>query len=169
MLNVLVGAHGTGKSTLLQELKGKVPYYVTDGFSRPIKESFDGYGFQDEKDFQQDVINTISLWAWDNYLNQNVISARSLVDVIVYSKYFYPHWNYNSYIRNFQENKGKVNFFYLPIEFDLIGDGVRFQDKALQVEIDKLLKLFLIEQEINFTSLTGTVSQRLEILKTHLR
>lgn len=169
MLNVLVGAHGTGKSTLLRELKGKIPYYVTDGFSRPISESFKGYGFKDEKDFHQDLINTISEWAWDNYLDQNVISARSLVDVIVYSKYFFPDWSYELVIAKFQESKEKVNFFYIPIEFDLSEDGVRFSDKKQQVEINRLLKLFLEDQRINFITLSGSVEERLVQLKSNLR
>ena len=36
-MKILIGSHGTGKTTLLKEVSTRFPdYYVTDGFSRPV-------------------------------------------------------------------------------------------------------------------------------------
>lgn len=168
MLNVLVGAHGTGKTTLLQELRGiSSRYYITDGFSRPIKEVANGRDINDQ--LEQELINELTLWGWNNYLGQNVVSGRSLIDTIVYSEFFYPLATFNRYRKEFQKSKKNVNYFYIPIEFELQKDGVRFEDSNEQVEIDRLLKLFLVKEELNFITLRGSVQERVRKLNENLK
>ena len=90
-MKILLGSHGTGKTTLLKEVATNFPeYYVTDGFSRPvikIGKQLELSGYE-----KQYVINELSAWAYQNYLtHKNVISTRSIVDCIIYSQIITPN------------------------------------------------------------------------------
>ncbi len=168
MFNVLVGAHGTGKTTLLEQIKGKVPYFITDGFSRPVKRSLEFLEIDNRFYIEQKIIDELTLWAWNSYIDQDVISTRSIVDTIVYHEFYLRKKIDSKFYSEFQKNKDKVRFFYIPIEFELVKDNVRFSDVNDQKEIDRLLKLFLIEHNINFITLSGSIEERKTQLIKHL-
>ena len=92
-MKILIGSHGTGKTTLLKEVSTRFPdYYVTDGFSRPVIKI--GKMLELSNDEKQYAINELSAWAYQNYLtHKNVISTRSLVDCIIYSAILTPNVN----------------------------------------------------------------------------
>jgi hypothetical protein len=50
--------------------------------------------------------------------------------------------------------------FYIPIEFDMVSDGVRKEDKKFQKEIDQIIKAYL-----DTSSITGSVTERAEQIK----
>ena len=68
-MKILLGSHGTGKTTLLKEVSTRFPdYYVTDGFSRPVLKI--GRMLELSNDEKQYAINELSAWAYQNYLTQ---------------------------------------------------------------------------------------------------
>ena len=55
-----------------------------------------------------------------------------------------------------------VNYFYIPIEFKLEDDGVRFTDIDLQKKVDKELKKSIKKYNLKVTKLTGSVEDRIK-------
>jgi hypothetical protein len=55
-----------------------------------------------------------------------------------------------------------VNYFYLPIEFELEDDGVRFVDVELQKKVDEELQKSIKKYNIKVTKLTGSVEDRIK-------
>ena len=169
-MKILIGSHGTGKTTLLKEVSTRFPdYYVTDGFSRPVLKI--GRMLELSNDEKQYAINELSAWAYQNYLtHKNVISTRSLVDCIIYSKILAPEVNIDEIKALFEETKDQVEyFFYIPIEFDFVDDPDRLSHE-LQVKIDgiiqKFIKSYIPEEKV--ITLTGTVEERLEQISKYL-
>lgn len=167
MLNIFIGSHGTGKSSLLEALKNEIPSYTSDGFSRPVYECKSLSAFQ-----RQTVINRLTLWAFKNYLevNTNVFSTRSIVDAIIYTELLFSNLNdkekeeiglidlYESLSLLKNEN---IRFFYIPIEFKLVDDGVRY-DEEFQKKIDERMLLFIRKNNMKVLVITGSIEERKE-------
>ncbi len=169
-MKILIGSHGTGKTTLLKEVSTRFPnYYVTDGFSRPVLKI--GRMLELSNNEKQYAINELSAWAYENYLtHKNVISTRSLVDCIIYSQILTPDVDIENIITLFEETKDQVEyFFYIPIEFDFVDDPDRLSHE-LQVKIDGIIQEF-IKKHIpaeKVVTLTGTVQERLNQISKYL-
>jgi predicted ATPase len=169
-MKILLGSHGTGKTTLLKEVSTKFPeYYVTDGFSRPIIKI--GRMLELSNDEKQYAINELSAWAYQNYLtHKNVISTRSVVDCIIYSQILAPDLDIENLITLFEETKDQVEyFFYIPVEFDYVADPDRLSHD-LQIKIDGVIKDFIKKHipEEKVIILTGTVQERLDKISNYL-
>jgi len=169
-MKILIGSHGTGKTTLLKEVSTRFPnYYVTDGFSRPVLKI--GRMLELSNNEKQYAINELSAWAYENYLtHKNVISTRSLVDCIIYSQILTPDVDIENIITLFEQTKDQVEyFFYIPIEFDFVDDPDRLSHE-LQVKIDGIIQEF-IKKHIpaeKVVTLTGTVEERLNQISKYL-
>lgn len=169
-MKILLGSHGVGKSTLLKEVSSKfVDYYVTDGFSRPVIKM--GRALDLSNNEKQFMINELSAWAYENYLtHKNVISTRSLVDCIIYSKILAPEVNIEAITTLFEETKDQVeNFFYIPVEFDYVSDPDRLDEilqKKIDLEIISFIKNNIPAEKV--ITLTGTVEQRLQQISNFL-
>lgn len=169
-MKILLGSHGTGKTTLLKEVATNYPgYYVTDGFSRPvikIGKQLELSGYE-----KQYVINELSAWAYQNYLtHKNVISTRSIVDCIIYSQILAPNLDIKNLITLFEETKDQVErFFYIPVEFDFEADPDRLSQE-LQLKIDQVIKEFMINYipKEKVVILKGTVEERLKSISLYL-
>lgn len=172
-MKILIGSHGTGKTTLLKEVAAKFPnYYVTDGFSRPVSRISKMLELSNNE--KQFMINELSAWAYQNYLNhKNVISTRSLVDCIIYSQIVAPDVDIESIVTLFEETKDQIEyFFYIPVEFPYVVDEERPDGEwqILQMKIDKVIQDF-IKKHIpaeKIVTLTGTVEERLEQISKYL-
>jgi len=169
-MKILLGSHGTGKTTLLKEVATNFPeYYVTDGFSRPvikIGKQLELSGYE-----KQYVINELSAWAYQNYLtHKNVISTRSIVDCIIYSEILAPNLDIKNLITLFEETKDQVErFFYIPVEFDFVADPDRLSQE-LQLKIDQVIREFMVNYipKEKIVILKGTVGERLTTISLYL-
>ena len=169
-MKILLGSHGTGKTTLLREVSTKFPeYYVTDGFSRPAIKI--GRMLELTNDEKQYVINELSAWAYQNYLtHKNVISTRSIVDCIIYSQILAPELDIQNLVTLFEETKDQVEyFFYIPVEFDFVADPDRLSHE-LQIKIDGVIKEFIVNHipKEKIVILKGTVEERLNKISLYL-
>lgn len=172
-MKILLGSHGTGKSTLLKAVQDQHPnYYITDGFSRPVYKIARLLDLSNNQ--KQLVINELSAWAYGNYLSHtNVISARSIVDCIVYSNILAPDIDIKGLRDLFEKTKTQVEyFFYIPIEFEYVVDEGRPAGmwKELQGEIDNSMRKF-IESHIppsKLITLIGSVESRYNQISKYL-
>ena len=62
-------------------------------------------------------------------------------------------------------NTKDVIWVYLPLEFELDDDGVRFMDKKLQENIDREFKKVINKYNIKVFEVRGSVEERIEQLK----
>jgi predicted ATPase len=169
-MKILLGSHGTGKTTLLKEVSANFPeYYVTDGFSRPAIKI--GKQLELSNYEKQYVINELSAWAYQNYLtHKNVISTRSIIDCIIYSQILAPNLLIQDLITLFEETKDQVErFFYIPVEFDFVADPDRLSHE-LQLKIDGVIKEFMVKHipKEKVVILKGTVEERLRTISIYL-
>jgi len=166
-MNILCGSHSTGKSTLLEHLnKIDKNIYTSDGFSRPVKLAKSKLKFDNLS--EQIIINELTEWAFLNYLDKNVFTARSPIDAIVYSNLLFPDLDTTSLKETLYENLDKVeNIFYIPIEFEIQNDGVRFIDPDFQQQVDLAIQDFLLEDKIakKVIILQGTIQERIDLIK----
>jgi hypothetical protein len=169
-MNILVGSHGTGKSTLLKAVQEKYPdYYVTDGFSRPVYKIGKMLDFSEHE--KQVVINELTMWGYQNYLShRNVISTRSIIDCIIYTGILHPKIDTSEMLELFEATKSQVNyFFYIPIEFSFVYDPQRLNEE-LQKKVDSLFVDFIEEYvpKEQLVVITGTIEERLETISQYL-
>ena len=170
------GAHGTGKSTIIEELRKDSRYICLDSVTRTTTS-------QAERriDFGTDLNQTqlrifeaikenasqIIQLKWDNNDSGKVIAMdRSFIDFYAYCKNFYvrnliSHKTFNTisewtwYLTELIDT-----FFYLPIEFNLVDDGIRNMDEVLRQGVDTVIReqLFRVGKTVE---LTGNLQQRL--------
>lgn len=168
-MNILIGSHGVGKTTLLNALREINPQlYISDGVSRPIKEckkilDLDNYQ-------EQCIINTLTEWNWIQNLNSKIYTCtRSIIDSYIYSNYFgyddLAQKSLNIWLAN---KPSMINYFYIPIEFQIKGDEVRSPDLKFQQDIDKGIRDFINFFSLNVVEVRGNLTQRVDIVNNFL-
>jgi predicted ATPase len=169
-MKILLGAHGTGKSTLLEALHKERPdYYVTDGFSRPAKTVKDKLSLTQTQ--EQILINEFTVWGFENYVkHKNVISTRSPIDAIVYTQVYCSEEIFvDTMLESFLKHKDKVEqIFYIPIEFPLVNDGVRFMDEEKRQLVDKEMQKFTSLFGVEVITVTGSIEERVQQILPYL-
>jgi len=163
----LIGSHGVGKTTLLKYLSEKNPdVVVTDGTSRIVKSFNEEIGGRLSDREQQLLINRISDAQWNNEIKtENLFSTRTPLDHYAYSLACgMPDYAAERLRLLLRSDYKKVKFFYIPIEFDIEDDGVRYTDKEFQKQIDETLVSLIEKLDISVIKLTGSVEERLETL-----
>lgn len=181
----LMGAHGTGKSTLVRALQEKLPNMklMTDMsklfLSVEEKDVQTDYNSEEFLKFQK----RIFLWCAREYVfAEDTIFSRSLVDSYAYILYAYEKTR-SPYAKNaltqilnliptyLQETDGL--YVYLPIEFSLTNDGnlLRPLDREYQVAIDRCITSFLDarhplsglkEDRLSYITVVGSVENRVK-------
>lgn len=155
----LTGTHGVGKTTLAKMLVEKLNLpYIHEG-ARSVIEMLNTYSldyreFDDRQRslFQKCVVNLQLIV--ENSFEQGFVSDRSLFDCQAYS-------NFDIKVPNIADRYDLI--VYLPIEFELEKDGVRFTDPVFQKEIDtKILKSIQNIDQNKLIKVTGNVQERLE-------
>lgn len=168
-MNILLGAHSTGKSTLLEKIREINPViFTTDGFSRPVKIAKEKSSMSVIQ--EQIVLNELTCWAFENYINyKNLISTRSPIDAIIYTEYYLKGLK-TQYIQDcFDKHKDNINnIFYIPIEFPVVNDGVRFTNEEDRINIDLAIQKYIKDNNLSVITLTGSVEERVKIVLEHI-
>ena len=181
---IFIGAHGTGKTVLANELSKviKIPvverecmkdfkYLVNTSIINPQKKNYTSEAFQH-------IICSMSHWDFMRWVNAGVpcIMTRSPLDTIAYSNAdnsINTEENNSNYLKlrndkEFMDAIKKSLFIYIPIEFDIEDDGVRPVDTEFQKKVDEALKKIIYEFDITPLVVTGTVKERMESILTKL-
>ena len=163
----LVGASSTGKTTVYELLKNKLPKY---DFVNESTRTVGSYGFPiNEKgtDATQLAISCFHLEALLQPYNQ--VLDRCFMDVVVYTRFMDEvndeTWKYIDATWNRIKNE-YTHYIYFPIEFDSVDDGVRSVNEKWRTDIDEEFKNVLEGVRQPYLTITGSPMQRVEqILK----
>ena len=170
----LTGTHGTGKSTLLQELmRQEILQKIEPCFNHWHYKIFDGIGRQvhlkhktwSEKN-KQHYINW--LYVYHHYSTHDFVASRTIYDTYAYSRLFQGRDFDRRLLDRCMHNVYYNYVFYLPIEFPLVDDGVRYTDVEFQKQHDRETKLIMDYWKIPYHTITGSLSERVEQVKNIL-
>ena len=169
----ITGSHSCWKTTLLNELKKEYWNkfnYIEEIAREVIKDLWKPQDMEwvDRWIFQYIIMmkQIIKEMELDNF-----ISDRTVFDALVYS--INNSGSFYEKIENkFQEHiKNKVYdiIFYVPIEFDLVDDWIRFEDKEYREFIDKEILKQLKKYNIDYITITWSIEDRVEQVKKHIK
>lgn len=171
---IFVGAQGTGKSTILNYYKERGYNCITEVVRNLSKE---GVKINEKGNIkgQKIIFNTYK----DLFSkNDNYISDRGLIDVCAYTGYLHCRKQSvqteklftNQYmdILEFNENNSDVKYFYFPIEFQVVDDGVRSVDEDYRREIDGYIKLILDKTNVDYITVSGSIEDRIKIVNDYI-
>ena len=169
----LTGSHGVGKTSVISELddwlsnRGIRCIYNSSN-ARKVKKA--GMAINDDGD---DTVQTIIAASHISHFSEdNWFADRCLLDCYAYGKHLFRQEKVTTECNRtlskltykFLQNYTKI--FYIPIEFEMVKDGVRKEDKQFQQEIDTIIKNYLDRLEISYETITGSVEERCEKIKT---
>ena len=158
----LVGASSTGKTTVYELLKNKLPKYE---FINESTRTIGNYGFPINElgtDATQLAISSFHLEALLS--PYNLILDRCYMDLIVYSE----HMDIDDSTKNYIEDtwhRGKdeyTHYVYFPIEFESVDDGVRSVSEEWRVDIDNEFKKYLSGVRQPYLTVNGSPMQRVD-------
>ena len=159
----LVGASSTGKTTVYELLKNKLPKYE---FVNESTRTVGSYGFPiNEKgtDATQLAISCFHLEALLQPYNQ--VLDRCFMDVIVYTRFMdnvsEETWKYIDATWNRIKHE-YTHYIYFPIEFDSVDDGVRSVNEKWRKAIDTEFEIVLEGVRQPYLTITGSPMQRVE-------
>ncbi len=172
----LVGAHGTGKTTLATALVAKlrsreISVGVTPEIPRIICQRA-----KDPEYFRRannKLLKQLMLLVGQPIYEQSIDASS----VCVCDRSILDHWAYTKYLfldemeaegvaelLEFLVVKHMSNYdrlFYVPIEFAVQDDGTREGDSSFQSAIDAEIRGLLSTHELGHTRISGTVNERL--------
>ena len=167
---ILTGAQGTGKTTVLNLLKDKYPPITN--VCRTLAKS--GVKLNEMGDTASQAL------IFDTYAEllkqENYVSDRGLTDVFGYSTWLCKNGKITReellreelLLRGFVENYPAI-YFYFPIEFPVINDGVRSIDEEFRKEIDNNIHGNLLSYVGHFFMVSGSVDARIEGIQDVLK
>ena len=176
----ITGSHGVGKTSLLnnlmETLRLEKEVILLNEIPREIID------LVDDSDFFKKAENTL-LKQMLIFLGQFTKESIANEDgkIFLCDRTILDHWAYtysvnsnlftseiklvfNKYLKDYI-NKTFTHIFFLPIEFDLEIDDVRDKDIEFQYEISELIKNKLIELKVPFSIVSGTISERSDVIE----
>ena len=180
MKYILTGAQGTGKTSILKKLEGKMTT-ITEVVRNLAKTEGINVNENGDREGQSRIFNTY--YEKLSETDGPYISDRGLTDVIAYTCYNmhnkgeegqkFIEDQINKFIQ-FSEKNDDVVYFYVPIEFDVEDDGFRSTNEEFRKEIDtNISELFEymenLHMGLNVFTLRGSVEERLETMEGIMR
>lgn len=169
MKYLFTGTQSTGKSTILQHYQEQGVNVVTEVVRNLAKSSNIKINELGDEEGQKLIFNT-----YKDILNNtdNYISDRSMVDVAAYTQYLvnkgaiHPSllWEQLEDIEEFVRNNPDAVFFYFPIEFPVVDDGVRSLNEEFREKVDEYILGILQSRHIPYVEVRGTVEERINIV-----
>ena len=159
----LVGASSTGKTTVYELLKNKLPKFE---FINESTRTVGSYGFPINEAGTSETQLAISSFHLEALLRPgNMILDRCYMDLLVYSNFMDKiSKEAHDYIEDTwtRVKNEYTHYIYFPIEFDSVDDGVRSVNEEWRVKIDEEFQLLLDGVRKPYLTVTGSPLQRVE-------
>jgi len=169
-LYCIVGASGTGKSTLLDYVRQNFAVGVTEVSARPFLPSHTDYVKSLTTDSQVLITQNRFVSFIEKILRPHpTLFSRSPVDSLAYEMALNKApFLQDLLIRQIQVTKPMIQYLYVPIEFEMESkdDTVRGTNTDVQKSTNKAIRKILKEQDIKFIIVSGTKEERFKMLDT---
>lgn len=161
----IVWSHGTWKSTLLDQLTPYFSWRIITEIARDIMAEY-GKIPQDmtpneRYNFQRDIYNR--QFATEE-LYKNFMSDRGVYDNLAYA--FHTDKHLFNILRDhaIKNHKWYDHTIYIPIEFGIEDDGVRFTSDVFQMQIDETIQDILCEFWVDALEVRWSIIERKKIV-----
>ena len=158
----LVGASSTGKTTVYELLKNKLPKYE---FINESTRTVGSYGFPINEGGTSETQLAISSFHLEALIQPfNLVLDRCYMDLLVYSKFMdkISVETYNYISDTWKRVKDEyTHYVYFPIEFDSVDDGVRSVNEDWRKKIDAEFQEQLKGVREPYLIVTGSPMERL--------
>ena len=148
----LIGTQSTGKSSILRGLNEKYQPYIVKSLTRKMINENPGLPCNKNGDEE-------TQWKFFNLYydlfdtRSELISDRSMIDVLAYSKWLCRHGKESptAFLRKmdilvgFTRRDPNTQYIYIPITFPIVGDGVREEDEDYRRELDSYYRFILTD------------------------
>jgi len=173
----LTGAHGTGKTTLVDIISREmnitsIKNTVRTFWEKSGVEDFEKIPRNIRGEFQKLLIlNQIK--KEDDIFGNSYITDRSLIDYLAYTKVSSDiqesDWNILKALVK-ERVKSYTHIIYVPIEFEAQKERLR-ADIAIQQDIDKVIQELLPEicQGDKFVWISGSIKERVQMIKDFIK
>jgi len=161
MKTAIVGSHSTWKSTLLDAIETTTPKLkeVAREVIQVFWKSPQEMTHQERVAFQSNVYSNQVLYEKELW---EFISDRSIYDNLAYA-YHTDKELYKALSAHAKNNhKWYDNVIYIPIEFWLENDWVRFTWDEFQKQVDDTIKMILKEFWVDYKTITWSVDERVQ-------
>lgn len=148
-MNYLIGAHGVGKSTIVQKFQESYPDYpIMESMARPLHAGLKQCDLVIGRKNEQIVLNELSIRLHENtHKVKESLSTRSLIDQILYNEFVSPELETAHMEQIWRDDIKHTGYiFYVPIEFPLVSDESRngiWADPVIQRNYDRDVRKFL--------------------------
>jgi nicotinamide riboside kinase len=170
---VIIGSHGVGKTTLITELKKLYPEVnfideVARDLQLQIGKSTKDMNVEEKSQFQ---LQAMQIQIDNEKQFESYISDHSAISYLPYSTNLPVYDKLKAQIlKSYLPILKELKIIYIPIEFGLQNDGLRFTTNEYQQYIDETLVDLLHKYNLKYTTITGSVERRLmqieKIIKT---
>ena len=159
----LVGASSTGKTTVYELIKNKLPKYE---FINESTRTVAKYGFPINEVGTSETQLAISSFHLEALLKPgNLLLDRCYMDLLVYSRFMdaVSQETYRYIDATWDRIKDEyTHYIYFPIEFESVNDGVRSVNEVWRVKIDGEFQTLLEGVRKPYLTVTGSPLQRVE-------
>ena len=183
---ILIGAHGTGKTTLANAIGNELGIPVTESVARAVKKCFETIFIESPGAKELALQNTLcelSRWDFTRWKECINVMTRCPLDTLAYAKVNAMNSTnpakegfqsiYDHHLEKFKQDETSRQmlkqsvFLYLPIEFPLEQDGVRPMDVEYQKQVDEAMRQLIYELNITPIMVSGTVEERVRTFMDH--
>ena len=169
----ITGTHGTGKTTLLRELREIEPYKSSYTFVTELTRKLHERGYPINEQGTDEVQRILAQQCVEASRIPNSIADRCVLDNIVFTTFLFNEGKVNQETMNDAIEKFEANIsnfdiiFYIRPEFDLVDDGVRTTSTSTRDKIFTLFELYIDKYKLPVVLLSGSVEERMKtILET---
>jgi len=159
----LVGASSTGKTTVYELLKNKLPKYE---FVNESTRTVARYGFPINENGTDATQLAISSFHLEALLQPyNLVLDRCYMDVLVYTCFMdnIDRGTHDFIQDTWSRIKGEyTHYIYFPIEFESVDDGVRSVNEDWRKKIDERFRSELEKVRQPYLTVTGSPMQRVD-------